>query len=193
MSILTRSSRDLPRLWSRRRRNQRALLCALLVMEVGGTIGPPVLSADEPVASEQVVKAAFLANFPKYVDWPAGAFANASSPIVIAVAGESGVTRELQKIIAGRTVAGRELVLKQLASGEEATICHILFIPAEEQQRSLNLLAKRKRGVLTVGEHDDFLARGGIISLARRNQKIALDVNLAAAANAGISLSSKLL
>ncbi len=102
MAILTPISRYLPRLWSRRARNPRALLYALLLMGVGGAIGPHVLSADEPVASEQVVKAAFLVSFPKYVDWPAGAFANASSPIVIAVAGESAVARELQKIIAGR-------------------------------------------------------------------------------------------
>ena len=193
MAILTPISRYLPRLWSRRARNPRALLYALFLMGVGGTIGPHVLSADGPVASEQVVKAAFLVSFPKYVDWPAGAFANASSPIVIAVAGESAVVRELQKIIAGRTVNGRQLVLKRLAPGDETSTCHILFIPAEERQRLPSLLAERKRGVLTVGDGDDFLERGGIISLARRNQKIALDVNLAAAANAGISLSSKLL
>jgi hypothetical protein len=193
MAILTTISRDFPRLRSRGGCNLRALLYSLLLLGAGGTIGPPVLRADEPVASEQVVKAAFLVSFPKYVDWPAGAFANASSPIVIAVAGDGGVIRELQKIIAGRTVNGRQLVLKRLAPGGETSAYHILFIPAEERQRSQNLLAEQKPGILTVGDSDDFLERGGVISMVRRNQKIALDVNLAAAANAGISLSSKLL
>ena len=84
--------------------------------------------------------------------------------------------------------------MKQLAPGEEETaIFHILFIPAEEQRRASSFLAKHKRGALTVGESDDFLARGGIISLRRRNQKMGLEVNLTSASNAGLKLSSKLL
>ena len=108
--------------------------------------------------------------------------------------GETTVTRDLQRVIAGRVVNGRKLILKQVAPGEEETaIFHILFIPAEEQRRASNFLAKHKRGALTVGESDDFLARGGIINLRRRNQKIGLEVNLTSASNAGLKLSSKLL
>jgi hypothetical protein len=153
----------------------------------------PVALAEEPLASEYQVKAAFLINFPKYVDWPAEAFAASNSPIVIAVLGESKVTEEIQKIIAGRTVHGREIVLQRLASGAEPGVCHILFISATEQERSPNLLAQLKGGVLTVGESDDFLERGGTINLARRAQKIALEVNLTAADKARIKISSKFL
>lgn len=146
------------------------------------------------MSSEYQVKAAFLINFPKYVDWPAEAFAATNSPIVIAVLGQTKVTAEIQKIIPGRTVNGREFVLKRLASGEASGVCHILFISAAEQQHSPSLLTQLKdASVLTVGESDDFLERRGIINLARRDQKIALEVNLTAADKARIKISSKLL
>jgi len=151
-------------------------------------------AADEPLASEYQVKAAFLINFPKYVEWPDNTFTNISSPFVIGVLGETKVTDELQKIITGRMVNDRGFVLKHLNSIEEAGGCHILFIAADQQQRTPDFLAKLKNtGVLTVGESDDFLNNGGIINLARRDRKIALEVNLGAAANAQIKISSKLL
>jgi len=150
--------------------------------------------ADEPMASEYQVKAAFLVNFPKYVEWPEGAFVKNDSPIVIGVLGETKVADELQKIIADRTVNGRKFILKRLDTVEESNVCLILFISAEKQYHSPDLLLKLKNlSVLTVGESDDFLESGGIINLARRERKIALEVNLDAAANARIKISSKLL
>jgi hypothetical protein len=165
-----------------------------LVLAAGWIAGTSVSIAEEPLPSEYQVKAAFLINFPKYVDWPAEAFAATNSPIVIVVLGETKVTEEIQKVIAGRTVNGREIVLKRLASGEESGVCHILFISAAEQRQSPNLLARLKdTSILTVGESDAFLESGGIINLARRDRKIALEVNLTAAGNARIEISSKLL
>lgn len=152
-----------------------------------------VANPQESAPTEYQVKAAFLINFPKYVDWPAKAFATTNSPIVIAVVGDTKVADEIQKIITNRIVNGRELALKRLASGDATSACHILFISAAEQKRSPSLLAKRNEGVLTVGESNDFLERGGIINLARHDEKIALEVNLAAADQARIKVSSKLL
>lgn len=150
--------------------------------------------AEEPLASEYQVKAAFLVNFPKYAEWPASAFVETKSPIVIAVLGETPVTGEIQKVIEGRTVDGRKIVLKRLASGEEPGVCHILFISAVEQRHLPEVLVKLKdTSVLTVGESDNFLEDGGIINLARRDQRVALEVNLVAANKAQIKISSKLL
>jgi len=150
-------------------------------------------AADLPVLPEAQVKAAFLINFPKYMDWPAEAFAETNSPVVIAVLGESKVADELQKAIVGRTVAGREIVLKRLASGQTPVDCHILFISASEKNASAVLFGLKHNAILTVGETADFLDHGGIINLARRDRKIALDVDLIAASDARIKISSKLL
>jgi len=146
------------------------------------------------VSSEYQVKAAFLVNFPKYAEWPPEAFAETNSPIVITVLAETNVAEEVQKAIRGRAVNGREIVLQRLASGAEPGVCHILFISAAEQRHSPALLAKLKNAsILTVGESEDFLRSGGIINLARQDQKIALQVNLKAAGRARIKISSKLL
>jgi len=176
------------------RSNLRVVCCALLVLTAGWVAGTSVSTAEEPLPSEYEVKAAFLINFPKYVDWPAEAFAETNSPVVIAVLGETPVAEEMQKVIAGRTVNGRKIVFKHLASGENSGICQILFISAAELRHSPDVLAKVKdTAVLTVGESDDFLESGGIINLARRDRRIALEVNLIAANKARIKVSSKLL
>jgi hypothetical protein len=173
--------------WLHRVSVRPAIALALMLFAAG-------VATQESTPSEYQVKAAFLVNFPKYVEWPAEAFAETNSPIVIAVLGETKVTAELEKISAGRIVNGRKIVLKRLASGEESGVRHILFVPAAEQKHFPKLLAKLKEGsVLTVGESDDFLERRGIINLALRDQRIALEVNLTAADNARITISSKLL
>jgi hypothetical protein len=178
----------------RHRRDPRAFLCALLVTAAGWIAGTSASFAQEALPSEYEVKAAFLVNFPKYVEWPAQTFAGPDSPVVIAVLGETKVAGEIQMVIVGRTVNGRKIVLKRVASGQDPGVCQVLFISAAEQQHSPGLLASLKStGILTVGESGDFLDGGGIINLAHRDQKIALEVNLAAARDAGIKISAKLL
>jgi len=167
-----------------------ALLFALAL----GIATPPSSIAQSPAYSEFQIKAAFLVNFPKYAEWPPESFPTTNSPIIIAVLAETRVADEIEKVIGGYTFRGRGFVLHRLASGEEPGACHILFMSAAEQQHSPTLLVKLKNtSVLTVGESDDFLASGGIINLARQNQKIAMEVNLIAAGNARIKISSKLL
>jgi hypothetical protein len=195
MAILTRIAQlPLRALRGCRYRDLHAFHCAFFVMAIAWVTVTSVSIAEEPVASEYQVKAAFLINFPKYTEWPAVAFTDTNSPIVIAVLGETPVTGEIQKIITGRTVNGRKIALKLLTSGEEPGVCHILFISAAEQWHLPDVLTKFKdTGVLTVGESDGFLESGGIINLARRDQRIALEVNLIAANKAQIKISSKLL
>lgn len=152
------------------------------------------VAAQETSYPEPQVKAAFLLNFPKYVDWPAGSFASTNSPIVIAVFGDSPVTAELQNMIAGRSVGGRKIALKLLAAGETPGLCHILFVTLAEQAHETDVLASiQGKDILTVGESGDFLKHGGIIKMTLRDGKIALQINLAAAERSRLKISSKLL
>jgi hypothetical protein len=169
---------------------RRLLLAIALASLWFGSVG----IAQPSTPSESQVKAAFVINFAKYVEWPASAFDRTDSPIIIAVLGKSNVAAALQQMIPGRIIDGRNLVMEQLASGAKPGRCHILFVPASEPQLSPGLVADlRNAGVLTVGESGDFLDSGGMINLALRDQRIALEVNLPAADQAGIKLSSKLL
>jgi hypothetical protein len=151
---------------------------------------------EDAAPTEFQVKAAFLINFPKYVDWPANTFAETNSPIVLAIFGDENVANEVQNMIgSGRTVGGHPLTLKRFAKEEEINRdCHILFIGAAERQRVPSVLEKiRGEKILTVSETDDFLNKDGIINLARQGRKIRLQVNLTAAETAQLKISSRLL
>ncbi|MDB6129004.1 MAG: hypothetical protein JWM04_111 [Verrucomicrobiales bacterium] len=175
------------------KRSGRRAVCLLVLFSVWWVAAATVGFSAETLSSEPQVKAAFLINFAKYADWPSNAFEKANSPIVLGVLGDNKVGEELQKVIAGRVINGREIVLKRANSIDEAGACHILFISNAEQQHTPTLLEQVKGHVLTVGESPDFLEKGGVINLVRKDQKIALEVNLLAADKAQIKISSKLL
>lgn len=145
--------------------------------------------------SEYQLKAAFLVNFPKYVDWPPSAFASSNSPVVITVLGENRFGEDLNAMVNGKTANGRPIVVRYVArEAEVGSPCHILFVTASEEKRLPAVLEKFKgTSTLTVGENDAFLDEGGMINLARDSKKIQMEVNLAPTRNAGLKISSRLL
>lgn len=154
----------------------------------------PVAAAENVTAPEYRVKAAMLLNLTKYVEWPAGCFADTNSPLVLGILGQDNFGDELSKMIEGRAVNGRKLVLQRFFSAQEARSAHLLFISASERRRIPELLEQLKdTPVLTVGELDSFVAAGGIISLTKKENKIRPEINPAAAEQAHLKISSKLL
>jgi YfiR/HmsC-like len=144
--------------------------------------------------SEAQVKAAFLLNFPKYVEWPATAFSQTDSPIVVAFWGEEEVADEFAVMSEKKIIAGHPIHLVRVKSIDQCQDCHILFIGSAESRKSPEMLQKlRGRSVLTVGESDDFIDHGGMIGLARRERRVMLEVNLEPIHEAGLKVSSKLL
>jgi len=144
--------------------------------------------------SETQLKAAFLVNFPKYVEWAAETTAQTNGPIVVATWGETNLGDELRKMTQGKTINGRLVVFKILEENDNVADCHVLFIPDSARRRVPALLEKLKgSSVLTVGESDDFLEKGGMINLARRDRKVRLEINLVSSRQANLKISSKLL
>jgi hypothetical protein len=172
-------------------------VCFLIgVVHLSLVAGISTAGAEEAMPTDFQVKAAFLINFPKYVDWPANVFAETNSPITVAIFGDENVAKEVQDMIgSGRTISGHPVILKRIAREEEINRdCHILFIGSAERQRIPSILEKiRGEKILTVSESDDFLEKNGIINLARQGRKIRLQVNLIAAGKAQLKISSRLL
>lgn len=143
-------------------------------------------------ASEYSVKAAFLYNFARYVDWPPeilnqGAF-------VIGILGDDPFGKELDQITAGKNIAGRPLYVRRLKRGEPLSGCRILFISNSEKARLSQILQTvRDVPILTVGEMDQFEQKGGIIRFVIENRRVRFLVNLNAAEQAHLKISSKLL
>ena len=164
------------------------VLSLVWLLAVGG------VSAQDSAPTEYQIKAAFLYNFAKFVEWPPAVFSETNSPIVIGILGENPFGNDLVKTVRDKTLNNRPLVIKVFHSPVEATNCHILFISTSEKARLPQILeALREVSVLTVGEMDRFTEAGGMINFVREGNKIRFQINEVAAKSAGLKVSSKLL
>jgi hypothetical protein len=162
----------------------RRSLLALLIC------ASPALSSGQDVGLEYRVKAAYLFNFTKFVEWPAGAFDKASA-FSICVAGRSPFGPALASTFGGETAAGLPLAARVVNPGE-ASSCHVLFVPrgiaAAPYLREI-----ATSPVLTVGEAPDFLAQGGAINFVLESGRVRFEINQMAAERARLRVSSRLL
>ena len=143
---------------------------------------------------EYQVKAGFLFNFAKFVQWPASAFSAPDSPIVVGILGDDPFGPFLDQVVQAEPVERHKVVVKRIARPEDAGQCHILFVPRSVSGPSAAIMAGlRAKSVLTVGETDRFLEEGGIINLVIDRSKVRFEINLDAAREARLTVSSKLL
>jgi len=134
---------------------------------------------------EYKVKAAFLLNFAKYVDWPQ---ASNSGPLVIGVVGKDPFEGVLEGLAKDKLVNGRKLVVRHVAWDEAASV-HMLFVPQTEPAAGIQKVAKLP--VVTVGESPSF--NGGVINFRIVNDRVTFEINASAAKANGLSISSQLL
>ena len=143
---------------------------------------------------EYQLKAAFLYNFTKFVEWPAACFESTDAPIILGVAGKGPCAAELEQVVKDRAVNGRKLVVKTLATPGDADGVHVLFVPASEDSRLPEWLeATRVAGVLTVGESEAFARADGIIRFVIEGDKVRFEINMSPAEQAGLKISAQLL
>jgi YfiR/HmsC-like len=158
------------------------------------TLGLPTSIGAETTMPENQVKALFLLNFAKYVEWPAEAFADEKSAIIIGAVSSEAFEENLKKAVEGRTINGRPVVACQIVDEKDLSKCQILFIAGSDRKHTTALLGKVKAlPILTVGEADQFLEEGGIINFVKKEGKVRLEIDLNAARAARLQLSSKLL
>jgi uncharacterized protein DUF4154 len=152
----------------------------------------PVLAQD--ALSEYQVKAAYLFNFLKFVEYPSESFADPLAPIVVGVVGEDPFGSTLPQVVTGKTVEGRDLVIRLYRPGEDLRGAHILFISASERKRLPMILSSlRGSSVLTVSDTAGFLDAGGMIQFLNENDRVRFAINLDATSRARLKMSSKLL
>lgn len=162
----------------------------LLLACVFITSDPALAAPAEPL--EYQVKAAFLLNFTKFVQWPASAFADENSPVAICILGEDPFGNALDEMVKGEALNGRQLVVQRIRRAPEPKACQVLFV-AKSEKETARTLADLGPGVLTVGEGEKFLRDGGIIAFVIQDRRVRFDIDQAAAAKAKITLSSRLM
>ena len=145
-------------------------------------------------ASEYQVKAAFLYNFAKFVEWPPDVPSRKDDPIRICIVGENPFGNYLNESTEEKTINGRKLVIWELKSVQDAKGCQIVFIGASEKYHLRASLESMKGApVLTVGDTEGFAQAGGMINFTLEENMVRFEVNVDAAERARLKISSKLL
>ena len=145
-------------------------------------------------AAEYDVKAAFLYNFTKFVEWPPEAFSARSSQLRVCVLGDNPFGNVLDSVLQGEEAQGRRLSLLRVDVLHNPSLCHVLFISRSERERIPAILAAVQGSpVLAVGEADGFLENGGTINFKVQEGKVRFEINTRAAERGGLKMSSKLL
>lgn len=144
--------------------------------------------------SEYDVKAGFLFNLTRFVQWPESALSSPQAPIVIGILGSNPFGSTLDELVQGEDVSGRRIVVKRFGPKDDFTQCQILFISRSESANLAGLLG-RLQGlpILTVSDVDRFVGQGGTVGLVVDGGRVRIHINLASAKSAQLNLSAKLL
>lgn len=162
-----------------------ALLCVALALGVAARVGAESL--------EYGVKAAFVYNFAKFVEWPAESLIG-DTPFVIGVLGRDPFKRVLDETVSGKTVREKRIAVKRVLRIEDALDCHILYISDSEKDGIAEIIRHLDRlPALTVSDVGRFAERGGMIQLMMDQNRVRFAINLAATEQSGLKPSSQLL
>lgn len=170
----------------------RSFDARLMALVVVVCLLPSILRGQTAKPGEYGVKAVYLFNFGKFIEWPASAKKDDS--FAICVLGADPFGSVLDATLAGETIENQKLVARRIASARDAADCRILFVSASEAPRLKDILASlNKSAILTVSDLPDFTVDGGMIQFVLQGDKVRFEVNLTAAEKANLTLSSQLL
>jgi hypothetical protein len=172
-------------------RFSRQIRCAtvlVLVAMILTTVG------SGQIATEYQLKAAFLYNFTKFVEWPGDSFPSNDSPLRLCVLGNNPFGSELSQMAERKVVGGRPVQVSVLDNWHRARDCQLVFITSSELTPLRDILhGLRGTSALTVGDSKSFAEEGGMIRLLIEGERMRFEVNLRAASEAHLKISSKLL
>jgi hypothetical protein len=158
------------------------------------SIAAPPARAQETFTSEYEIKAAFLFNFAKFIDWPVKPFIEAESHFTIGVLGRDPFGDALEQTIGGKTVKSRNIVLRRFRHISEYKPCDILFVCESERPALPEIVQRlRKESVLTVSDMPEFGRRGGMIYLFTEDNKVRFSIRTDLTDKAGLRLIARLL
>jgi hypothetical protein len=169
-----------------------AVLKTLRTLGLAAALLLPALAV--PAPNEYQVKAVFLFNFARFVDWPALTFVDSNAPFTLCIYGEDPFGGDLDAVVRGEAVAGRPIAVRRLRQQRDFRPCQILYIARNAEGELDQILADLDhRGTLTVSDIDGATKRGVMIRMMTMRGKIRLSVNVEAARAARLTISSNLL
>src|SRR3984893_1743977 len=177
-----------------------AILIAVFSVMLNWTASAGAQAGDGSDSSEYLIKAGFIYNFAKFVEGPSTAFAEPDSPIVIGVLGTDPFGDIINHVVEGKKIGARGFVVrrfkwsKELKDSKDFTNCRILFVSSSEKMHFEEVVeAVKGLPILTVGEAPGFAERGGMIRLMLEDNRVRFEVNVEAAHEGNLNISSRLL
>ena len=144
--------------------------------------------------NESQVKAMFVYNFLKFVEWPVDTSAGAKDPFVVLIIGEGATADATEQFLQSKSIGDRPLVVRRIRWDQPLAGARAAFVVEQDAKKLHRVLdAAASAGVLTIGEGESFATRGGVIGLLVEDRKVRFDVDTTAAQVAGLRVSSKLL
>ncbi len=172
--------------------SRRVRTVALAILLAGSRLTLASTEAQTPV--EYQVKAAFLLNFAKFIQWPSSAFEDQKSPISVCIFRYDPFGSALDEMLRGKNVNNRELLVRRIPDLQQLSSCQLIFVSDREAKRLPDILASLKSGsFLIIGETGSFAERGGSIQFFLEDNRLRFAVNLDALARSRLTASSKLL
>ena len=166
-------------------------LLALLILAAAPA---PSIGAEEAKVSESDLKAAYLYNFTRFVDWPAKAFSAETDPLKIAVFDDEEFAKNLTVLLKDKKAHGRSFKVRNISSPSEAKGHHIVFAPKEKSRQVPQLIeALEGEPALTIGESPQFLNQGGVINFIFKDDQLRFEIHAGAADTAKLTISSRLM
>jgi hypothetical protein len=183
---------------ARGRTSFRRALCLTVLLVVMGRSLESSAQQQDVIDREPELKAAYLYNFGRYVEWPATPppAGDAGPPdFVIGVVGDTPVLAPLRTIAATKRVGGRAIVVRQFRAERDFRPCQELFVPAGQDPELVASILKKARetATLIVGDEEGFALKQGQIGFYTDENNMKFEINAAAAAKARLKISSKLL
>jgi hypothetical protein len=145
-------------------------------------------------ATQDQLKAVFLYNFTQFIEWPPESFRSPDEPFIIGLYGPDAFGKHLLEAVRNERVDGHPIRVMTVNATSDLKLCRMLFIHRTMTQEFSQLAPSlRSTGILTVSDAADFCRSGGVIGFVNEKNKIRLQINMDAAANAQLKISSKLL
>ena len=174
-----------------------ASIGVLLLAALNFGIAPLHAQEDEATAAsrEYRIKAAYLYQLGRYVQWPAKAFSSPAAPFVIGVLQQDPIAADLDQIAQVKKIENRPIQIRRFSPDGNVPACHILFLPASLAPEVQAAVVRKLSGknVLLVGDTDKFLDLGGAVRFVIEENNVRLHIALKAAQREGLTISSKLL
>jgi len=175
-------------------RRRAVLLLVLLVPVLLMSVQRALAIADPGPIGEYQVKAAFLANFTYFIEFPPSAFESPTSPLIIGIVGDDPFGDGIDRLVEHKVVYGHAVQVRRFHDVKSLGKAHLLFVPGSDRQNAAKVLdAVRRTPVMTVGESEGFAQAGGVVNFTREGPRIAFEINVNAASRNGLTISSRLL